>query len=134
MMGRKTYESIGKALKGRENIVISTTLPQDSIPNVKIFSSLEEAIISQTKRVIIIGGKSIYEQSLKLDIVDTIYRTLIHTTIQEDPSCFGSSSNSLTYFDIDINDTRYLEMESTYFPSDDDNAYTMTFQLFGRIR
>jgi dihydrofolate reductase len=141
IMGRKTYESIGKPLKGRKNVVISSSLSPSTSTlednGLIIYSSLEEALTSLAQeRIIIIGGKSVYELSLELDIVDTIYRTLVHTTIQP-PTCFGrvAFTDDVIQFDADIGDEeKFIEMESKYFSEDEENEFAITFQVFGRIR
>lgn len=75
IMGRKTFQSIGKPLPGRRNIVISRTLK--SIEGVEIATSLDEAM-SMTKdniEVMIIGGGSIYQEAIQK--ADKIYLTII---------------------------------------------------------
>ncbi|MDD9953136.1 MAG: dihydrofolate reductase [Candidatus Woesearchaeota archaeon] len=70
VMGRKTYESLGKPLPNRHNIVISTTLNAD----VDVCTSVDAAIAkAQTydEDIFIIGGATIYEQTL--DLVDKMY-------------------------------------------------------------
>src|SRR5436190_24023626 len=58
IMGRKTFESIGKPLPNRENIVISR-LPQADKPGVEFASAIEEAIArAQSEKIFIIGGAS----------------------------------------------------------------------------
>ena len=65
VMGRKTYESIGKALPKRENFVITSKII--NLPNVYVVTNLEEFIRSNKdtdEEIFIIGGSSIYEQFL----------------------------------------------------------------------
>ncbi len=67
VMGRKTFESIGRPLPGRRNIVISRqTAPSDS--KVEWVSSIEQAfdLLSDAPEVMIIGGAEIYKQCLPL--------------------------------------------------------------------
>ncbi|HCF79510.1 MAG TPA: diacylglycerol kinase, partial [Glaciecola sp.] len=61
VMGRKTYESIGKALPGRHNIVI-TTNSEYTLDDASVVYSVEEALAlcAQEEEVMIIGGGSIY--------------------------------------------------------------------------
>lgn len=81
IMGRKTYDSIGKPLVGRINIVISRTMKRTE--GVFVVSSISEAIeiaksaatVINNKEVFIIGGESIYEKSL--DIVEKVYITRV---------------------------------------------------------
>jgi len=85
IMGRKTYESIGKILPERENIIISKQ-KNYSAPGALLFNSLEDAL-SEMKRkekdeLFIIGGSRIFEDSLHL--ADRIYLTLIHREFEGD--------------------------------------------------
>lgn len=88
IMGRKTFESIGKPLPGRENIVISRSAKLENF-DVKIFRSIEECIeyckkvyADQDEEVFIIGGAEIYKQMLHY--VSRVYQTLIHQRIEGD--------------------------------------------------
>lgn len=88
IMGRKTYESIGKPLPGRTNIVI--TRNPHSVPerNVKITHSLKEAIdLAQSidkKEIFIIGGGEIYRQAMAKNLVDKLYVTKVQGDFQAD--------------------------------------------------
>lgn len=63
IMGRRTYESIGHALPGRQNIVVSATLPQAD--DCLIVPSLAEALEkAEQKEIFIIGGAMLYEAAL----------------------------------------------------------------------
>src|ERR1700749_3703820 len=76
IMGRKTYESVGKPLPNRRNIII--TRQNITIEGCEVVSSIEEAIkLCQTEQeVFIVGGAEIYKQSLPL--VNRIYLTIVH--------------------------------------------------------
>ena len=78
IMGRKTYDSIGKPLPGRVNIVV-TRNEDFNPPGVIVFRSLEDAIEKakglDKEEVFIIGGGQIYEQSIEK--ADKLYLTLI---------------------------------------------------------
>src|ERR1700682_1024203 len=65
VMGRKTFESIGKPMPNRRNIVISRTL-EDAAEDVSVVGSLEEAIEScrGEKEIFVIGGAEIYQLAL----------------------------------------------------------------------
>lgn len=65
IMGRKTYESIGRPLPKRENIVISRN-PELKIEGVKVVTSLDEAISAANGDAYIIGGASIYAAALPI--------------------------------------------------------------------
>lgn len=67
IMGRKTYESIGRPLPGRINIIISRQ-PGFSVPSAIVTGSIEEALTAcapyQDKEIFIIGGAELYQQTL----------------------------------------------------------------------
>ncbi len=66
IMGRRTWESIGRALPGRQNIVI-TSQPEYQAENCDVTSSLEEALsIAAGNEIMIIGGGMLYQQALPL--------------------------------------------------------------------
>ena len=94
VMGRKTYESIGRLLPKRENHIISSALQLHDIHNtdpdtsVRVFETLEERLYryesNTDKHIYIIGGGEIYRQFL--DYADDIQLTLIHKEIDGDTS------------------------------------------------
>lgn len=83
VMGRNTYESIGKPLKDRNNIVISNTLTQDDVhPDVTIARSVKEVIdmFDRDDEIIFIGGESVYEEAMRHKDFDKAYlTTVIHS-------------------------------------------------------
>ncbi len=67
VMGRRTYESIGRPLPQRNNVVVSTTLPSQE--GLTVCSSLEEALQtaqSLEREIFIIGGATLYQATLPL--------------------------------------------------------------------
>jgi dihydrofolate reductase len=87
LMGRKTYESIGKALPGRMNIVLSRSAgfsPGDCV----VVNSLDDARIAAGAQsaLMVIGGAELYRQCLPL--ADRIHLTLIHTRIDDGDTTF----------------------------------------------
>lgn len=84
IMGRKTFESLGKALPGRLNIVISSSEILDQ--NVTRANSLENALeichFNKASRVFLIGGESVYRTGLKY--ADEILLTRILKNIKGD--------------------------------------------------
>ena len=80
LMGRKTYESIGKALPGRRNLVMSRSAqfdPADASVVVNLPAALDEA--ADASLLMVIGGSEIYEQTLPL--TQRIHLTLVHTQV-----------------------------------------------------
>lgn len=83
IMGRKTFESIGRALPGRENIVI-TRNPSFKAEGCTVVSSLDEAlsVCSPDSEVFVIGGGDIYRQALPVS--DRLYLTLVDADFEGD--------------------------------------------------
>lgn len=82
IMGRKTYESIGKPLPGRQNIVLTSS----EIPEVQTAKNIEEAVKLSENDIFIIGGSSIYKQFLPY--ANDIYLTEV----------LGKAENADAYF------------------------------------
>ncbi|MCK9440297.1 MAG: dihydrofolate reductase [Methanothrix sp.] len=83
VMGRKTYNSIGKALPYRTNFVISKSI--NNIKDCDVFSSLENVIeycSGNLDELFIIGGGTIYKQALPY--IDKIYLTVINKEFNGD--------------------------------------------------
>jgi dihydrofolate reductase/thymidylate synthase len=74
IMGRKTYDTIGKLLPNRVNKIISTT------PGLDRFTFDECVRDSTNKKVFVIGGAQVYKQFLDLDLVDTLYISTVQGT------------------------------------------------------
>lgn len=79
IMGRKTYESIGRPLPNRQNIVVSRS--GFSAPDVLTVGSLAEAYAAAEHDIFVIGGGEIYAQSLA--DMDTVYATEVHETFPQ---------------------------------------------------
>ena len=76
IMGRKTFLSIGRALPGRRNIVL-TSDTNFAASNIEVCHSLQEALdlCAADKEIMIIGGATIYKQALPL--ADKLYLTIV---------------------------------------------------------
>lgn len=109
IMGRKTYESIGKPLPNRRNIIISK---QDiKIDGCEISNSISNSI-SKGEDVFIIGGGEIYKEALQM--CDRIYLTKIHANFEGD-----------TYFPI-LGDDWIVDSEER-FTKDEKNKYDYSY-------
>jgi len=118
IMGRKTFESMGKPLPQRRNIVVTT---QDiKIEGCEIAHSIKEAVdkCKGVERLSIIGGANIFEQSMHL--ADTIYLTRLHHTFDAD-----------TYFPA-INPEIWKETEKVHHEPDEKNIFPYTFITYNR--
>lgn len=83
IMGRRSYEEIGKPLPNRTTIVISTTKNFDTV-NCMTATSLSEALqLAGEKDVYISGGNRVYEEALPL--VEKMYITEIDADVKGDP-------------------------------------------------
>ncbi|MEH6544068.1 MAG: dihydrofolate reductase [Porticoccaceae bacterium] len=89
VMGRKTFESIGRPLPGRSNIVVTSSQNWHS-PGLEVCHSLEAALelarrlaaASGMDEVMVIGGEQIYRQSINL--ADRIYMTKVNVDMEGD--------------------------------------------------
>jgi dihydrofolate reductase len=83
VMGRKTFESIGRPLPGRRNVVVSRQLPEDT-KGAEWVSSLEQAftLLTGAAEVMVIGGGQIYQQCLPF--AQRLYLTEIDLTTAGD--------------------------------------------------
>ncbi len=87
IMGRKTFESIGKVLPGRLNIVLTKTPERfEESENLKFFSDLNDALNfcseQNAEKVFIIGGESVYKEAMKA--ADEIILTRMKITVEGD--------------------------------------------------
>lgn len=84
IMGRKTFESIGRPLPKRTNVVI--TRGDTTFEGCEVAHSLEEAIamFPAEEEIFIIGGAQIYAQALPL--ADRLYLTIVHSDYEGDTS------------------------------------------------
>lgn len=86
VMGRATFDSIGRALPGRTTIVV-TRDPDWTADGVQVASSLESALQSGAELdddVFIVGGGQIYAQALAADVVDLLCITRVAASPQGD--------------------------------------------------
>lgn len=83
IMGRKTYDSIGRPLPNRRNIVMTRTSGLQ-IPGVEVTANMEEALAlcADEEEVFIIGGAEIYKSTM--DITNRIYLTRVHQSYEAD--------------------------------------------------
>lgn len=121
LMGRKTFESIGKALPGRMSLVISTK-PKANEESVLWFSSIFRAI-KQAERsgeteLFIIGGEQIFKAALSL--ADRIYLTEVKSQINGDA------------FFPQLSAKNWKLISEQLFKKNDSNDYDFLFQVLDR--
>ncbi len=94
IMGRKTFESIGRILPNRTNIVVSRDtnlqLPEGVILADSIEKALEVAREVEEKEIFVIGGAQIYEQALPF--ADKLYLTVVNKTVGDADAFFPDYS------------------------------------------
>lgn len=115
LMGRKTFQSIGKPLPGRRNLVVSRT-PSADTKGVEWFSSVELALaaVSDNTEVMVIGGGEIYQQCLPL--ADILYLTEIELTVDGD-----------AHFPDYQAEASWLLVDEQYHQADTANPYSYRF-------
>ncbi|QQQ26579.1 dihydrofolate reductase [Chryseobacterium indoltheticum] len=121
IMGRKTYESIGKALPNRTNIVVSRKKNWFQ-EGILIVGSIKEAVKFAKKideNIFIIGGGNVYEQTM--EIADRLEVTLVKANLEAD-----------TYFPK-INDKIWKKTEDTCHEKDEKNQYDFCFQTYEKV-
>ncbi|WP_431322602.1 dihydrofolate reductase [Rhizobium sp. YTU87027] len=126
IMGRKTYESIGKPLPGRANIVISRQAGAIDHPDVHMAGSLTEAVnlaeeIARQKgegEICIIGGGQVYAQAV--DLADRLCVTHVETSVDGDTS-FPAIEPAL-----------WKATETIDVPAGDKDSYPTKFVVYDR--
>lgn len=120
IMGRKTYESIGRLLPGRKTVIISRN-PQFAIDGATVATSVDDAF-SQAEgsdEAFIVGGAAIYAAALP--IVERLYVTLVKKESEGD-----------TFFpQFEWSDWRLVEEEQ--IPAGDRDEYPTTFRIYDRL-
>ena len=121
VMGRKTYDSIGRPLPGRANIVISRSLQRHDIEGCVVFPSLQEAFSYineelQAPEIMIMGGAQIYKEALPF--MDRLYLTHIHADVDGDTQMPAFDFQNAT-----------LAFEEKH-PKDEKNQYDYTFEIW----
>ncbi len=121
IMGRKTFDSIGRPLPGRHNIIISRN-ENFSAEGVTVVSSLDAALeaANNASEVMVIGGATIYYQFLPR--ADRLYLTVVNTQI-DDGDAFFPAYNRREW---------RLSLEETH-PADAQNPHAYSFMTWQRI-
>ena len=121
LMGRKTYDSIGRPLPNRRNIVI-TRNSNISIPGCEVVSSIDHALelTKDDPEVMVIGGASLCEQLLPK--INRLYITKIDGEFEGD------------VFFPKYDDFDWLEVSCESHPKDNSNAYSYKFIVLDRVQ
>ncbi len=124
IMDRKTYDSIGRALPNRHNIVISRQSGL-TLEGCEVAGSLHDALksaqhwtrLNQKSTYFVIGGADVYRQSI--DSAQQIYLTMVDTDVEGD-----------AWFAFD--DTDWRQLSCTEFHQNDDNDWNFSILHFQR--
>nr|AIA12458.1 Dihydrofolate reductase [uncultured bacterium] len=118
IMGRKTHESIGRALPGRQNIVVTRNQNYHA-KGCEVVTSIQEALdlAKDADEVFIIGGAAIYDQIMAL--LNRIYLTKVDASVDGD-----------RYFKF--NKDEWKQVSSEKHPADEKNKYGFEFQKWIR--
>ena len=121
IMGRKTYDSIGRPLPGRLNIILSRNV-ELQIEGCTVVNSLDAALFAAegAEEVFITGGAHLYEKYL--EDADKLYLTLIEADFEGD-----------TYFP-DYTQYQWHETERIENSADENNPYPYSFVTLERLR
>lgn len=119
IMGRTTYESIGRPLPGRKNIVLTSR--GEIHPSVVCVRSLDEAYAAAepSDKCFVIGGASVY--AAVIGSVDRLYLTRVHTTIEDADAFFP---------ELDLTIWRQESKSETF--TDEETGYEFEFLVYVR--
>jgi dihydrofolate reductase len=120
-MGRKTYDSIGRPLPGRLNIVVSRDASL-AIEGVTCVTCVEEALLAAkgVEEVMIIGGATIYDYFLP--VANRLYLTFINLKTKGD-TCFPDY----------LAQGKWEKVKSESYLADDKNAHDLEFVILDRV-
>jgi len=116
IMGRRTYESIGRPLPHRQNVVV-TRIANLAIPQVVVVGSLPEAFAAADNDAVVIGGGDIYRQALPY--VDRVYATEINAHLEGDVT-------------FPVLDSSWQEIAREEHMRDDKNAFDYGFVTYDK--
>ncbi len=120
VMGRKTYESIGRPLPKRKNVVLthSTSFQEEGVTVIHSLDELKEMANRSNEELFIIGGARLYEQLLP--VADRLYVTHIRATFDGD-----------THFPV-FSKEEWKIIDSKEHKKDEKNAYDYEFVVYER--
>ncbi len=121
VMGRRTWDSIGRPLPGRRSIVVSRQAGL-AIEGAEVVGSLEEAlrVASDAPEACVIGGAELYR--LALPMAGLVHLTRVHATVEADT------------FLPELEPSDWEEVSSERHPADERHAYPYSFVTLRRVR
>lgn len=124
IMGRKTFESLGRPLPGRLNIVLSGNknlmLPEGVLLYSDVNAALEKLQNDNAEECFILGGGQVFENTISL--VDRMYITRVHTTVPNADAFFPQ-----------VDHTHWRLVWEEKHQADEQHKYAYTFQKFERV-
>ncbi|OSY86989.1 diacylglycerol kinase [Tenacibaculum holothuriorum] len=122
LMGRNTFESIGKPLPNRTSVII-TRNNDYFVDGCLIANSIEDAIelVKEDDHIFLIGGAQIYKQAIEKKLVDKLDITYVHHDFEAD----------VFFPEIDL--TQWKEVSREDFKADEKNKYNYSFVSYERI-
>lgn len=124
IMGRKTYESLGRPLPGRLNIVLTSNPDFKVADGVLVYNNINEAVerLQQEKcdEGFIIGGGHVFAETMSA--ADRLYITRVHTTVPDADAYFP-----------EIDHTHWKLVWEEKHDTDEQHKYSFAFQKFERV-
>ena len=121
IIGRKTYESIGRPLPGRTNLILTRNPhynPEGCLVAHSLPQALDMAEARDESEAFVIGGGEVFTQALP--IADRIYLTQVH------------ARSGCDVFFPTFDDQSWIEEQRSFHPSDEENDYSSTFRFLRR--
>ena len=122
LMGRNTFESIGKPLPNRTTVII-TRNNDYFIDGCLVANSIEDALelAKDDEEIFVIGGAQIYKQAIENNLVDKLDITIVHETFEAD------------VFFPEIDNSIWKEVAREDFKADEKNKYDYSFVSYVRM-
>jgi len=129
VMGRKTFDSIGRLLPGRETIIV-TRNSEFQFKGATVVHRPEDvsSVVANDSEAFIIGGAEIYRQMLPL--VDRLYLTRVEATVEGGTVEGGTVEGDTVFPEVDWTQWDLVEQES--HPADDKNDFNFRFEVHQR--
>jgi dihydrofolate reductase len=130
ILGRRTFDSLAsRNLPGRRIVLLSRSVPTQPVGAEAIGSSLPEALAIAEHRLreeqaFIGGGGAVYQEALNLDVVDSLYLTLVEAPVDQMADTFFP----------DLEPNRWQVVSSEHHPADERNPHSMTFETWQRLK
>jgi dihydrofolate reductase len=130
ILGRRTFESIGKPLDGRLNLVLTRSTARNFSAGVAV-ASLDEAFAAaavETAECFILGGGSVYREALRRDCVDRIYLTVVGGLFEV--------ADEATYFPRPWPSVPrgWRTLEEEHWNRRENDPYDLTFRTVERVK